>query len=68
MYHKQTEHTMESKYLRVAAVSAKVKIGDIAHNLASLTEIANRAISGKINLLVAPELCLTGYTLSLIHI
>ena len=55
-------------FFRVAAVSPKIRVADCAYNAVSIREAAEKAAAEGANAVVFPELCLTGYTLSLIHI
>lgn len=50
-------------YIRVAAATPKLKIGDIDYNIKELLKLAVKADDQNVQLLVFPELCITGYTL-----
>jgi len=49
-------------YLKVAAVSFLVKIGDVSANTSKITEYAVKADEEHVELVVFPELSVTGYT------
>ena len=51
-----------SDYLRVATVSPEVALADVPANVATLTEAYEAAKAGQAELLVCPELSMTGYT------
>ena len=51
---------MDYGFVKAAAVTPKIKVADIAHNGAEIERLMREA-SGK-DLVVFPELCLTGYT------
>lgn len=51
------------KFIRVAAATPKLKIGDIGYNIREILKLAIKADTKDIQLLVFPELCITGYTL-----
>lgn len=50
-------------YIRIAAAIPKLKVGDINYNIKELLKLATEADSKNIQILVFPELCITGYTL-----
>jgi len=50
-------------FIRVAATSPRLKVGDIGYNTKEILRLATEADSKNIQLLVFPELCITGYTL-----
>ena len=54
--------TMDYGFLRVAAAVPRVKVADIASNLASILPIIDKAEAEGASLAVFPELCVTGYT------
>lgn len=49
-------------FVKVAAGSPKVAVADVQTNVESIRELIARADSNNDNLLVLPELCVTGYT------
>lgn len=49
-------------FVRVGAAVPPLKVADIAHNLEQILAFAQRAEDQGVQLLVFPELCLTGYT------
>ncbi len=53
---------MKDGFIKVAAATSFVSVGDIAKNTESIKALIEDADKQKINLLVFPELCLTGYT------
>lgn len=50
-------------YIKVSAVTPKLKVGDIDYNIKELLKLAAKADDQNVQLLVFPELCITGYTL-----
>ena len=50
--------------LRVALAQIRPRLGDVAHNLATHLEYADRAVKAGCNIVVFPEQSLTGYFLS----
>ncbi len=53
---------MSNGYLRVAAVSPRIKVADIKHNLGSIIRHIDILESKGVEVAVFPELCVTGYT------
>ncbi len=49
-------------YLRIAAATPKIRVGDVAGNAAAILECVDAAARAGARVLVLPELCLTGYT------
>ncbi len=54
---------MKDGYIRVASASYEVKLGNVKENAKQIIEQINIAKEKDIQILVFPELCLTGYTL-----
>lgn len=52
----------ELGFLRVAAVSPEVRVGDIDYNLAQIKELVQQAENQNVRIAVFPELSITGYT------
>ena len=53
---------MKNGFLRIGAVSPKIRVGDVEANVKSCAEAAKRAADMGVKILVYPELCLTGST------
>lgn len=53
---------MTNGFLRVAAVSSKVSVGDVAQNTKYICDAIDILESRGIDIAVFPELCITGYT------
>ncbi len=53
---------MKDGFIRVASATVEVKVADIKNNVAKICEKIKRSDSASVNLLVLPELCITGYT------
>lgn len=49
-------------YLRIAAATPKIRVGDVAGNAAAILECVDAAVRAGARVLALPELCLTGYT------
>lgn len=49
-------------YYKAAAASFPISIGDVDANVKEIVKLINRASEQEIQLLVMPELCITGYT------
>ena len=49
-------------FLRVGAAAPTVKIADVAYNIDQIKKLARQASEDKLDILVFPELCVTGYT------
>lgn len=52
----------EFGYLRVGAAVPNVKVGDVDYNVAGILELCKEACSKQCDVVVFPELCITGYT------
>ncbi|EEG87139.1 hypothetical protein PROPEN_00808 [Proteus penneri ATCC 35198] len=50
-----------SKTLRVATVQFQHKANDKIYNLAKIHQFIDKAATEKVNVLVFPEMCITGY-------
>lgn len=53
---------MTNGYLRVAAVTPMIKIGDVEANVSEIINIADKLRKSGVEVAVFPELCVTGYT------
>jgi NAD+ synthase (glutamine-hydrolysing) len=53
---------MRHGFVRCAAGTPEIKVGDCRYNAGSIIEIIRRASEEEVRLLVLPELCITGYT------
>ena len=51
-------------YVRIATASPSLKVADISYNKQQIKEQIIEAVNKKINIIVFPELCITGYTCS----
>ncbi len=49
-------------YTRVACATPSIKVADVTYNVDQLKSIYEQACSSDVDLLVCPELCITGYT------
>ena len=49
-------------FVKVAAGSPRIAVADVQHNAQAIRVLIDRADADGVNLLVLPELCLTGYT------
>jgi NAD+ synthase (glutamine-hydrolysing) len=49
-------------FLRVGAASPALRVGDVAYNLEQISVLIEQAAAGKCQVVVFPELALTGYT------
>ena len=54
---------MKDYFLRVASASFEVKLSNVEHNSKEIIKLIKEAYDHKTQILVFPELCLTGYTL-----
>ena len=54
--------TMKQGFIKVAAVTPDLQVGDVAFNTAKIIEQIRLAQEKRAKLVVFPELCLTGYT------
>ena len=57
-----SEIAVSDGYLRIAAATPKIRVGDVAGNAAAILECVDAAVRAGARVLVLPELCLTGYT------
>lgn len=53
---------MQHGFLKVAAYTPKVRVGDCTYNTASIKKEIDLAREHKVNVLTLPELCVTAYT------
>ncbi|MCR5670178.1 MAG: NAD(+) synthase [Butyrivibrio sp.] len=53
---------MKDGYLKVAAITPKVKVADTEFNCEEICRCIDEAAAKKVKLMVFPELCITGYT------
>lgn len=53
---------MKEGYIRAAAATPKIQVADVEHNREELIRLMREAKKAEVELLVFPELCLTGYT------
>ena len=53
---------MRHGFVKVAAATPNIRVGDCAYNAARMIEIIDRASKNGVGVLLLPELCLTGYT------
>jgi len=53
---------MKYGYIRLAAVTPKIKVADCRHNTEQILALAKQAYVNDASVLVFPELCITGYT------
>jgi len=49
-------------FVRVACATPKMKVADVKYNLAEMLKICEKAAAEKVQMLVFPELAITGYT------
>ena len=49
-------------FVKTAAVTPKVKVADVAHNMAEIEKYMKEASKAGAGIIVFPELCITGYT------
>ena len=54
--------TTDYGYLRVASAVPRVNVADVKYNVSSIIQCIDRACDAGAQLLVMPELCVTGYT------
>ena len=57
-----SEIAVSDGYLRIAAATPKIRVGDVAGNAAAILECVDAAVRVGARVLALPELCLTGYT------
>lgn len=55
---------MNNGYVKVAAATPKIVIGDCGHNKLEIAKMTEEAYKNGAQLIVFPELCITGYTAS----
>ena len=55
---------MKDNFLKVAAVTPKIKVGDTNYNAGQIISYIKQAADAGVKLAVFPELCITGYTCS----
>jgi NAD+ synthase (glutamine-hydrolysing) len=53
---------LEHGFVRVAAASPQIRLGDCEHNAQAMVQMLGQADHDKVSIIVLPELCLTGYT------
>lgn len=53
---------MKNGYLRVAALTPKIKVADCYYNVEQIKKMMKSAYENKTKLAVFPEMCITGYT------
>ena len=53
---------MINGYLKVAAITPKVRVADAEFNCNEICKCIDDAAKEKVKLMVFPELCITGYT------
>ena len=53
---------MNNGFIKVAAATPKIKVGDCKHNAVEICSLIREAYRNKTQLIVFPELCITGYT------
>lgn len=56
------EIAVSDGYLRIAAATPKIRVGDVAGNAAAILARIDAAVRAGARVLALPELCLTGYT------
>ena len=59
---REERRNMREGYIRVSAATPKVKVADVEHNKEQIIGLMKQAKEEGVELLVLPELCLTGYT------
>lgn len=55
---------MNNGFLKVAAATPKIKVGDCGHNALEICKIMDEVYKNGAQFVVFPELCITGYTCS----
>lgn len=55
---------MNHGFIKVAAITPKIKVADVEYNTNACIQLANEAYENGVKLAIFPELCLTGYTCS----
>ena len=53
---------MKDGFVKVCAATPKIKVADCKYNLEQIKAVFDRAVAEKVNILVLPELCMTGAT------
>ena len=53
---------MKQGFVKVAAVTPKIKVADTKYNTERICEALREACGRKAKVIVFPELCITGYT------
>ncbi len=53
---------MKNGFVKVAAATPQIRVGDCNYNADNIIEILKKANDEKVNLIAFPELCVTGYT------
>ena len=53
---------MKHGFIKVAAVTPKIKVADTKYNAQAICEKLEEAYAGEAKIIVFPELCITGYT------
>lgn len=53
---------MQNGFIRAAAAAPEIRVADCAYNTRQICSIMEKAARADVQLLVLPELCLTGYT------
>ena len=56
------EYTMNHGFVKVAAVTPKIKVADPEYNASAICKCMEEAEEKGAKIIVFPELCLTGYT------
>ena len=59
---------MVDGFIKVASGLPDCTVADVAANTKEIKGLIGKADKLRVNLLVLPELCVTGYTLALIHL
>ncbi len=62
MQTKTNDRFADLGFYRVAAATLPVQVGDVDHNTAAVLQKLRQAAEAGVDVLVCPELCLTGYT------
>lgn len=55
---------MNKGFIKVAAATPKIKVGDCGHNASEICRLLDEVYSNGAQFVVFPELCITGYTCS----
>ena len=59
---------MRHGFIKVAAATPDIRVADVDYNKGQIIKQMDEAADAGAKIIVFPELCITGYTLSLIHI